>query len=31
LDGVNKIKVELEDGKIVLIPPQNVEEAKKDA
>ncbi|MDK2992515.1 MAG: hypothetical protein PWP48_1748, partial [Clostridiales bacterium] len=21
----------LEDGKIVLIPPQNVEEAKKDA
>lgn len=31
LDGVKKIKVELEDGKIVLIPPQNVEEAKKDA
>ncbi|WP_363320917.1 ABC transporter ATP-binding protein [Mahella sp.] len=31
LDGVNKIKVELEDGKIVLIPPQEVEEAKKGA
>ncbi|AEE95742.1 ABC transporter ATP-binding protein [Mahella australiensis] len=31
LDGVKKIKVELEDGKIVLIPPQDVEEAKKDA
>ncbi|MDK2903566.1 MAG: hypothetical protein PWQ93_1485 [Clostridiales bacterium] len=31
LDGVNKIKVELEDGKIVLIPPQDVEEAKKGA
>lgn len=31
LDGVNKIKVELEEGRIVLTPPQNVDAVKKGA